>query len=223
MVSIQQELKNMQTETHYDKKYFDWQKQVGEFGGTADLFKFKDFINTTDNVIDFGCGGGYLLKNITSKNKIGVEINDEARKIAQKNGIPTVKFSGELPDDWADVIISNHALEHIENPIEELRILIKKLRKGGRVVFVVPHERKNKYTPNDINQHLYTWSEMNLGNLFTRAGFHVIKVETIDHRWMPGYIFIRKTFGDDIFNFLCKIYAYTHPNISQIRIVGEKT
>jgi hypothetical protein len=142
--------------------------------------------------------------------------------MAKSNRINTVKTSGELPDNWADVIISNHALEHVENPFKELTILYGKLQKGGKIIFVVPNERKNKYTPGDINQHLYTWSEMTAGNLFTRAGFHVIQVETINHKWVPHYIFVRRTFGNSVFNFLCRIYAHLYPNVSQIRIVGEK-
>lgn len=44
--------------SNYDKKYFDWQKTIGEFGGKANLFKFEDNIKNTDTVLDFGCGGG---------------------------------------------------------------------------------------------------------------------------------------------------------------------
>jgi len=34
---------------HYDDKYFSgYQKRVGEFGGRANLFKFKNFITPTD-------------------------------------------------------------------------------------------------------------------------------------------------------------------------------
>jgi len=72
---------------HYDSKYFKYQKIIGEFGGKANIFKFEKYIKNTDNVVDFGCGGGYLLKNLQCKQKIGVEINDAACKTAQENRI----------------------------------------------------------------------------------------------------------------------------------------
>jgi len=60
---------------YYNKKYFSWQSRVGEFGGRANLSKFAKFIRPDHHVIDYGCGGGYLLKNIKCKEKIGIEIN----------------------------------------------------------------------------------------------------------------------------------------------------
>ena len=44
--------------THYDKKYFDWQQNVGIVGGVLNKFKFENYINDTDILMDFGCGGG---------------------------------------------------------------------------------------------------------------------------------------------------------------------
>lgn len=37
--------------------------------------KYTGYISKEDVVFDFGCGGGFLLKNIECKKKIGVEIN----------------------------------------------------------------------------------------------------------------------------------------------------
>ncbi len=119
---------------HYNQDYFDWQKNIGAIGGYANLFKFTKYINTNDNVIDFGCGGGFLINNISCKNKIGTEINDFARENAKRNGILVYKYSNEVEDNWADVITSNHALEHTFQPLDELKVLYKKLKKDGRII-----------------------------------------------------------------------------------------
>ena len=56
------------TSTHYDQQagedYFDFQASIGEFGGWANVTKFSDYVAPGDTVLDFGCGGGYLLKNL---------------------------------------------------------------------------------------------------------------------------------------------------------------
>ena len=49
---------------HYDANYFRWKKEIHEMGGEAELFKFRQFVNPGDTVLDFGCGGGFILKNI---------------------------------------------------------------------------------------------------------------------------------------------------------------
>jgi len=208
---------------HYNDDYFNWHKNIGAFGGVVNLFKFEEFIEKDATVVDFGSGGGYLLNNIQCKEKLGVEINPTARANANKLGINTLPSSEEIKDEWADVIISHHALEHVEHPLSVLRELHKKLKPNGKIVFVVPIERHNKYVPNDINFHLYTWSEMNLGNLFTLAGFQVKEVKEIKHRWPPHFMKIRKSVGANIFHTICKAYARYRNDISQIRVVAVKS
>ena len=72
---------------HYDENYFNWQKSIGAFGGWANLMKFEKYITSETNVMDFGCGGGFLLNNINCNGKIGIEINDVARKNINNFGI----------------------------------------------------------------------------------------------------------------------------------------
>lgn len=209
--------------SHYNKEYFSWQKRIGEFGGKANLFKFKDFIKESDNVVDFGCGGAYLLSNINCKNKIGVEINSEARSNASRLGIKTVAKAEDLKDNWADVIISNNALEHVDRPLDELNALYKKIKKGGLIVFVVPHELDNRWVPNDANQHLYTWNSMCAGNLFTKAGFRVKKVQIIKHTWpKDNYMQYYNLFGETIFNIICRIKGQLDKHIEQVRVIATK-
>lgn len=208
--------------SHYKKDYFDWQKNYGLFGGMVEPFKFQPHIQPGDNVIDFGSGGGYLLKNLLCKGKQGIEINDTARGESIANGVPSVKNASEIPDNWADVIISNHALEHTYQPLDEIKALYPKLKSGGKIIFCVPLEKVNPYQPNDINQHLYTWSEMNLGNLFHLAGYKVRSVKEIKHKWPPYFWWIRKNLGATIFDISCRIWARYKWKISQVLIVAEK-
>jgi SAM-dependent methyltransferase len=209
--------------SHYSKEYYNWQKEIGIISGKAQQFLFKNHIKPDDNVLEFGCGGGFLLKNIVAKNKIGIEINIDARIYAIESGLEVVESITVIPDSWADVIISNHVLEHTINPLEELLILFRKLKIGGKIVFVTPHEKKIKYSPDDINQHLFTWSEMNMGNLFVKAGFKIIKVKEVYHRYPPFSKFLLNSFGLSIFHVFAHIYGFFMSNkVSQIQIVATK-
>ncbi|MCL2705357.1 MAG: class I SAM-dependent methyltransferase [Spirochaetaceae bacterium] len=212
----------MTSQLYYDSKYFAWQKAIGEFGGWANKTKFAAFISKEDVVLDFGCGGGYLLKNIDCKKKIGVEINSSAHETARENGLEIYQFLDNVPDNYVDKIISNNALEHTHHPLEELKKLQTKLRNSGKIIFIVPCENISyKYKPEDVNQHLYSWSPMCIGNLFTLAGFSVIEVKPYIHKWPPHYMKIAKL-GRKIFNFVCKIYGQYERTWFQIRIVAEK-
>ncbi len=208
---------------HYNKKYFDRQHPIGEFGGWANKTKFADYINKNDDVLDFGCGGGFLLKNLNCKKRVGVEINPSAAEKAKKNGIDVYKSVDDIPDEYVDVIISNNAFEHTLRPLDELKALYKKLKQGGKIIFVVPCESiYYKYKPNDVNHHLYSWSPMNLGNIFTEAGFSVIESKAYIHKWPPKYVFIAKLTGRKIFELICRLSGRLRRSWFQVRAVGEK-
>ena len=171
---------------HYDAAYFAWQQEIGLFAGRANAFKFEPYIRPTDRVLDFGCGGGYLLRDLVCADRVGIEVNPEARAEAALHGIRTVTDPTAVPDAWADVIISNSALEHVEAPLSVLRSLYPKLRPGGTIVVVVPHETMQApWQPGDINQHLYTWSCTTLGNMLSVAGFQVQSVAPSKLVWPP--------------------------------------
>ncbi len=197
----------MTDKSHYDLNYFEWQKKIGRFGGQANLFKFIGEVKPTDHVLDFGCGGGYLLAQLPCQSRLGVEVNPTAVKEAQSQGIVCHASVETVPDGWADVIISNSTLEHTPCPLDELKRLYPKLKAGGKIIFSVPCESADwHYAPGDINQHLYTWSPMSLGNLFTTAGFSVVKVDVYRIAWPPFSRKIMALCGETIFRALCRLY-----------------
>jgi glycosyltransferase involved in cell wall biosynthesis/SAM-dependent methyltransferase len=210
------------TPQYYNQSYYRWQKEIGRFGGLANLFKFSDYIEPGDNVVDFGCGGGFLLNHITCRQKLGVEINPHAREEAEKNGVRTVQSVEEIPEGSADIIISNHALEHVPDPVQTLKELLRALKPGGRMVFVVPHQDvREAFDARDINKHLYTWNPQTLGNLFQYAGAEIILVDLIQHQWPPNYIELHQRLGTEKFHALCRQHARQNGNY-QIRVVAQK-
>ena len=210
---------------HYNKKYFKWQSQIGEFGGKANLLKFNNLLKPGQKILDFGCGGGYLLKNINETNikLFGVEVNKEAKKIAKTNGVKVFSNSNLLPANYFDLIISNHALEHTDNPLLELKNLHKSLKKNGHICIVVPLDNKSySYKKNDINFHFFSWSPMNLGNILTRAGFDVIESSIFFYKWPPYYFFIKRIMPWFFFNLLCRIYSRIDTRSYQTRCLAKK-
>src|SRR5262249_37069508 len=106
----------------YDKTYFERYMGHQSIVGPANLFKFSDFIAPMSKVVDFGCGPGLLLQTIEASDKIGIEINPVARDFAKSLGIEKIyPDTSSVSDGWADVIISNHAMEHVEDPIAKFR------------------------------------------------------------------------------------------------------
>lgn len=209
--------------SHYDRDYFAWQAPSGRFGGQAELIKFQDFVRPDDKVIDFGCGGGFLLAALRCGERLGVEINPAAQAHCRRLGLSVHADLAELPEGWADLVISNHALEHTHAPLQEVRKVYDRLKPGGRALFVVPCERHDvAFRPGDINQHLYTWSPLNLGNLFACAGFQVLECREFVHRWPPKWDLIAAHLGWTAFHRLARLYGWLRRDQSQVRIVARK-
>lgn len=195
-------------EEYYDDAYFAWQQSMGEFGGKISARMFSPYIREDYTVVEFGSGGGYLLSNVVAKEKIGIEINDIARSVAERNGIKSVKSVGDVMDDYADIIISTHALEHVENPLGILKELYTKLKEGGIIVFYVPNEScDTEYTKSEINNHLYTWNCLTLGNLFKAAGYFVHAVWKVQEKWPENFTKIYGEISPELFEDICHVYG----------------
>ena len=208
--------------SHYNAKYFDWQNDIGKFGGWANQTKFLDFLDPESSIIDFGCGGGHLLKGLDGKRKIGIEVNKSAAEEARRNGIEVYDSIQTVEDETADFIISNNALEHTLRPLDELEALYPKLKTGGLCIFVVPCENITlKWRPKDINNHLYSWSPMCLGNLFIEAGYELIESKPYIHKWPPNYLEVAKE-GREIFEEACRKYGKEETSWFQVRALAKR-
>ncbi len=210
---------------HYNDDYYAYQREICKFGGWANRIEFEKYINPDSDVLDFGCGEGYLLKGLNCKRKVGVEINPAAQIEARENKVEVYTNTDEVKNESIDVIISYHALEHTLHPLCELRLLHKKLRNGGTIIFFVPCESINlKYKPNDINHHLYSWSPLSIGNLFQEAGFKVVESKHYNYKWPPHSKRLARLVGRNLFNILCKIYGRIEigRSWSQVRVRGVK-
>ena len=193
-------------ENYYDEAYFAFQKPLGEFGGKVSARLFSQYVAEDDVLVEFGSGGGYLLRELRAKEKVGIEINDFARQNAEMLGVSSVKHICDIPCEYADTIISTNVLEHVENPLGILRDLHHRLKEGGKAVFVVPNEScETEYTRSEINNHLYTWNCLNIGNLFKAAGYFVHSVSRIQEVWPSNYIKIAEEVSPTMFDLLAEL------------------
>jgi SAM-dependent methyltransferase len=173
-------------------RYFNWQNQFSDVHGKIEARKFQPYVTPTDVVIDFGCGGGSVLAELAAGRKIGVEIGDAARDHARSRGLEVFDSLDPVADESVDVVISNHALEHVPYPIGALAEMRRVLKEGGLLVLCVPIDdwrNHRAFDPADMNHHLHTWTVQLLGNSLVDSGFEPaeIAIDVLTHAWFPGY------------------------------------
>jgi SAM-dependent methyltransferase len=193
-------------------KYFDWQNKNGAISGRIEARKFKAYVKPTDTVLDFGCGGGHVLRNLNCARRVGVEINPAARSAAAEGGIECHDSIAGLADGSFDVVISNHALEHVEFPIAILRALRSKLKSSGVLILCVPVDdwrTQIAYDRGDINHHLHTWTPQLLGNSLVEAGFapDQFSIRLLSHAWFPGAARAYGKLPEFLFDMFCRMFA----------------
>ena len=206
----------------YTHEYFKWQKKLGVLGGMYDKFKYLPYLRNQDYVLDFGCGGGYILHSLNIPNSFGVEPNVVAREECILKGLRVKASIDNFEKNYFDLIFSNHVFEHLDAPLETAIKLRGYLKVNGLLLIAVPNECHVKYVPNNIDQHIYTWSEINLGNLLLKAGFEILEVKTIKFRWTPRFTWIHKLFGISIFRYFCYLNAILHFDRKEVFAVARK-
>jgi len=189
----------MAVSSHYEgaegARYAEYQLAIARPMGAVNARKFARFIKPTDTVLDFGCGGGFILLALPCANRIGVEPAEAALAVARSNRIEAYPSTTMVGAARVDVVISHHALEHTTRPLDELRALRNVLKHGGRLVLVLPLDdwrTQRRYELREINHHLYAWTPQLLGNLVADAGFRVEQIMVVTHAWPPGAHVLRR-------------------------------
>jgi SAM-dependent methyltransferase len=189
--------------------YFAWQKAGGQKTAIYNHKFFSPFVREDDAVLDFGCGGGYLLQALSCRTKTGIDINPAARAEARSIGIEVFSDPAELGDRKFDVIISSHCLEHVASPYVALACLRKLLDKDGKIVLLLPVDdwRNEPWAGLDINFHLYTWTPKLLGNLLVAAGFEPIFISIVTRVCPPRFDQHIWAFSERMFEVLSYIFS----------------
>lgn len=153
-------------------------------------------------VFEVGVGSGSCL-NFFKKKGMSVSGCDSSKSvceyvkkeydIAVHHGVPG---SPELQSE-NDIIIVNHMLEHVGDPIEFLRLLARYLRSDGVIHIAVPNvicweaglPGWNAYEP----YHFLYFSPSTLGEIIGKAGYRIIRNET-NESFSGWFLAIVRTF-----------------------------
>jgi len=213
---------NYETEYHLekhsnlykDKEYYYIRAKVA----MNDYFKNYSY----ERVLDFGCGLGnniYLLDYAK-----GYDISKFALDFCRGKGLKATDDLKKIRNNHFDIVFSSEVLEHLERPLDALKIMRRKLADDGRLIIVVPIDRLKRLKLNDKNQHLYCWNYQTMTNLLIRAGFKPIEFKILRRTGFKKFLpFSRISFKLYLFltKFLATLSSSRHLKVVAIKMRGK--
>jgi SAM-dependent methyltransferase len=149
-------------------------------------------------VLEIGCGRGLLLKALSH---LGHECHGTERSnlaATRAQSIVGVKIYTKpleqcrLPENYFDVVILWHVLEHLEYPAQTLTHVTNLLRKRGVLIIEVPNLSSwqarlagKHWFHLDIERHLYHFTAKGLNILLESRGLQIVKMTTFSWEQCP--------------------------------------
>lgn len=188
-MKMDKQANNTPAHTFYEKEYHEIKHKYlytnpKYYKARAELARRRYFDDnligdlSKKKILEFGIGLGQNLFCLSESKRIGYDISRFAVAASKSKGIPSTTNISDIPNDVFDIVFSAHVIEHVDNPLETLRVIHSKLRKGGKLILVTPLDKPKKMDnlelKTDVNQHLWTWTPQLMVNLLTKAGFKPI-------------------------------------------------
>lgn len=153
-------------------------------------------------ILDIGCGLGLFLYVAKKRDweTSGVEISKFVSNFAKNKLKLNVINSDNLDafqDNFFDVIMVNHVLEHIENPLLILKQIKKKLNINGILFIGVPNIngiylrfQKENWPSLQPSTHIFQFTPKTIKLLLKKVSFKPIKFITINRKYNYKFKFL---------------------------------
>lgn len=142
-------------------------------------------------ILDVGCGPGKLLRVLRDWgwDTYGVDFSPVAVDYARAKHQLKVELGtiheGKYPANYFDVVMFNHSLEHVYNPIDSLREAHRILKPGGALLITIPnadsfeaHVFGKWWVHWDVPRHLYHFTRSTMSQALLKTGFQRITIGT---------------------------------------------
>jgi SAM-dependent methyltransferase len=137
-------------------------------------------------VLDVGCGSAWLAQSLQGEDVLLCSF--DATLVNTRKALELYPWSGHtavagdafnmpFKDGSFDVIVASEIIEHVPDPLNFVRELVRVLTPGGRILITTPYKEVLKYTlcihcgeVTPLNAHLHSFDERVLTNVGTQAG-----------------------------------------------------
>lgn len=212
----QDETRKMYNEYYRDLEFNDFQVSILKKQTFLQYIQYLKKYKNVGNILDIGTYSGFLLEVAMNEgfNVFGIELSEYASKIA-KNKFGSDKIhtgtiqTANFEKTYFDLITICDVLEHVQNPVETLKLACKLLKKDGYIMVITPdyssivshivRAARQKYK----FEHLYYFNIKTIEKICELAGLKVIDRKAVRKMATVNYILIYlKRYGMVPFNYI---------------------
>lgn len=161
-------------EKNYYKNYFRLEKEHWLFKIRRKIFLYfiKKHTKSTSRVFDFGCGSGYMVRELQKigYDAYGVDFEEEAINYGLSSGIKNLKVGTgnkiDHTDESFDLVTAFDVLEHLDNEQPTVRELTRILKPGGRIIISVPAYDWLWGIQDEVSHHFRRYTVKSLSRVF---------------------------------------------------------
>jgi SAM-dependent methyltransferase len=138
-------------------------------------------LKPNSKILDIGCAGGHLIKFLKGKGfKVsGLDISSKAIALCRKRGLKEVYLGDCLKTKFKnktfDLLIADNVLEHLENDQKALLEWARILKRGGRLIIIVPAFQFLWSQHDQVCHHCRRYHLTGLVSKLKKAGFRIEK------------------------------------------------
>lgn len=165
---------------------------------TKRFFIAQKIKNNPGKVLDIGTSTGVMLDVFKEHGweTWGVEPSLSAKEaLGRGHNIKKSFFEkADLPKNYFDLVIMNHTLEHLDNPVAILKKIHSLLKRGGICYIDVPNAggiasrvMKDRWPYRLPEEHKQQFTRQSLAKVFKEAGFKVIYFQSRSGLFEFGY------------------------------------
>lgn len=150
----------------------------------ADLIRRHVPLPVGSRILEVGAGTGHNFEMLRRFAPVdAIEIDDEARALASSrlgsevSGAPLPELPG-IPDGAYHLIALLDVLEHVDQDVESLASIARKLVPGGRILLTVPAGQWMWSAHDEVHHHKRRYSKSGLRKVVEQAG---LKANLLTH------------------------------------------
>lgn len=157
---------------------------------------------TEGAVLDVGCFDGAFLKSLDPRfHRVGIEINDAAAAVAEKQNVTIVgRDAAELAqlEEQFEVVAAFDVVEHVPSPQQMFEQMVQRTTSGGAVILATGNADAptwrwmgSRYWYCALSEHLAFIGEQWCVHQAERLGLRLVKLERFSHdfdRTLPRFL-----------------------------------